>query len=307
MFYSGRKRMTAAVLLFCGIVLIAGCSGSSAPGGTAEPSAAGHAVGGSSISVPEPQSEVKADFLKTGKSDCCVLRSRSQVAVIDTGFEETAEDVIKYLDSLGIRRIDYLIITHFDKDHVGGAAALLKKYETGVICQPERGGKGEDNAAYARYTEFVEENGIQPEIIKENVRIIIDDMVLAIYPPERKEYSRDRDNNRSLAILAQHGEIGMLFTGDAEKQRLSEITEQIGEQDCDLLKVPHHGHIESNTDSFIRKVSPEYAVICADRDDAGPDDKVIQLLEEEGARVFVTGDGAVSFVSDGRKLEVIQK
>ena len=251
---------------------------------------------------------MEADFLDIGKADCTVIRSDSQVTVVDTGYQETAETVLAYLDSIGVERIDHLILTHFDKDHVGGAAALLEKYEIGMIYQPDYSAKEEDSKPYLRYEETLQKEDLHPVTVKDNLTVIMEDVVFTIYPPEKLEYSRDKDNNRSLVTTVQHGDVRMFLAGDAERDRIDEILTQIPDLKSDLLKVPHHGHRERNSSELFQAVDPRYAVICADRDDKsdGPDDDIIEALEEGGAQVFTTGDGVVQAVSDGTNLSVRQ-
>lgn len=258
--------------------------------------------------VIDVSGQMKADFLDIGKADCIVIRSDSQVTVVDTGYQETAETVLSYLDSVGVKRIDHLIITHFDKDHVGGAAAILEKYEIGTIYQPDYSAKKEDSKPYLRYEEALQKKDLHPVTVKNDLTVIMEDVLFTIFPPEKLEYSKDKDNNRSLVTTVQHGDVRMLFAGDAERARIDEILTQIPDLKSDLLKVPHHGHREKNSSELFQAVDPKYAVICADREDPsdGPDDDIIESLEEGGARVFLTGDGVVQAVSDGTNLSIRQ-
>ncbi len=258
--------------------------------------------------VVDVTGEVKVDFLNVGKADCIVLRGSSQTAVIDTGYDDTADTVIKYLDSQGITEIDHLILTHFDKDHVGGASDLLENYRIGAIYQPDYSADEEDSKPYRKYEEALEEMDIHPVTVKETLGIIMDDVVFTVYPPQKIEYDEDKDNNRSLVIAADHGSVRMLFAGDAERERIEEIMTQIADLDFDLLKVPHHGRMEKNSQEFFEAVSPQYAVICADEEDKedAADEETIDALEKTGAEVLITGSGMVSCVSDGEELTVTQ-
>ena len=211
--------------------------------------------------VVDVTGEVKVDFLNVGKADCIVLRGSSQTAVIDTGYDDTADTVIKYLDSQGITEIDHLILTHFDKDHVGGASDLLENYRIGAIYQPDYSADEEDSKPYRKYEEALEEMDIHPVTVKETLGIIMDDVVFTVYPPQKIEYDEDKDNNRSLVIAADHGSVRMLFAGDAERERIEEIMTQIADLDFDLLKVPHHGRMEKNSQEFFEAES--YAAIEA--------------------------------------------
>ncbi len=300
-----RRRIAAALLIFsallAGAFSLAGCSGFQE-----RPAKTSGAEG--TPAVVDVTGEVQVDFLDVGKADCIVIRGSSQTTVIDTGYNDTADTVMEYLDSQGITKVDHLILTHFDKDHVGGASDILKNYEIGTVYQPDYSADEEDSKPYRKYEEALEEMGIHPVTVKETLGIIMDDVVFTVYPPLKTEYDEDKDNNRSLVIAADHGSVRMLFAGDAEKERIEEILTQIADLDFDLLKVPHHGRMEKNSQEFFDAVSPQYAVICADEEEKenAADDETIEALRETGAKVLITGSGMVSCASDGKELTVTQ-
>ena len=241
-------------------------------------------------------SAVAAGYLKTAMA----------VHVDESGEDQLAGSV-DHLAVIGKTKADGADLAVL-KDHVGGAAALLEKYEIGMIYQPDYSAKEEDSKPYLRYEETLQKEDLHPVTVKDNLTVIMEDVVFTIYPPEKLEYSRDKDNNRSLVTTVQHGDVRMFLAGDAERDRIDEILTQIPDLKSDLLKVPHHGHRERNSSELFQAVDPRYAVICADRDDKsdGPDDDIIEALEEGGAQVFTTGDGVVQAVSDGTNLSVRQ-
>lgn len=290
-----------AAAILC-IVVIAGCSAPSGSGGSLSQAE-------ETPAVVEVSGEMSVDILDIGKADCSVIRSENQVTVIDTGYKDTSDIVLEYMESQGIEKIDHLIITHFDKDHIGGAADLLEACEVGTIYQPDYSADEEDSKPYNRYVEKLEEKNLNPVTVRAAMGIIMDDVVLTVYPPKKLEYSKDKDNNRSLVTVLEHGKVRMLFAGDAEEERIEEIYSQIEDLNFDLLKVPHHGHMEKNSEEFFRKISPDYAVICAEKGSGGdsPDEEAVEALEDTGAEVLVTGDGEVHCLSDGKKLTVSQE
>lgn len=297
---AGPHAAVAAAIL-C-IIVIAGCSAPSGSGGSL-----GQAE--ETPAVVEVSGEINVDILDIGKADCSVIRSENQVTIIDTGYKDTSDIVLEYMKSQGIEKIDHLIITHFDKDHIGGAADLLEVCEIGTIYQPDYSADEEDSKPYSRYVEKLEEKNLNPVTVRAAMGIIMDDVVLTIYPPKKLGYSKDKDNNRSLVTVLEHGKVRMLFAGDAEEERIEEIYSQIEDLNFDLLKVPHHGHMEKNSEEFFHKISPDYAVICAETESGGdnPDEEAVKALEDAGAEVLVTGDGEVHCVSDGKKLTVSQE
>ena len=81
--------------------------------------------------------QLRVDFIDVGKGDCILIRSENHTVMIDTGYKETADDVFDFLDSSGVSEIDALILTHYDKDHIGGAKEVLSRYQVDKIYVPD--------------------------------------------------------------------------------------------------------------------------------------------------------------------------
>ena len=113
------------------------------------------------------------------------------------------------------------------------------------------------------------------------------------------------DNNFSLITTIMHGENVLLFTGDAEKQRTREWLSGKDKQDCDFLKMPHHGVYHTALKELLEAVMPEYAVICSSGKNPA-DPETLELLKNYGISTFQTKDGNVTVISDGKNLEVHQ-
>ena len=101
-----------------------------------------------------------------------------------------------------------------------------------------------------------------------------------------------------------YGDTSFLFTGDAEKEELETITDNIS---ADVLKVGHHGSTTSTTEEFLSRVNPTYAIISVGKDNSygHPHDKVLRLLEKFNCKIFRTDvDKTVVFSSDGNTISV---
>ena len=132
---------------------------------------------------------------------------------------------------------------------------------------------------------------------------ILDDCLFEIYPPLKSSYSND-DNDFSLVISVTHGNNKLLFAGDAEAERLSELSGQMYLKH-DFLKVPHHGNWNKNTKQFLQSVSPSYAVItCSEKNPAS--DEIISCLDSLNCKTYLTQNGEVNIMSDGEKIEISQ-
>lgn len=254
-----------------------------------------------SMLLPQVTGEFIVSVLKVGKADAIVLQTANHGVVIDCGETDDSKEILKYLSKNNISKIDCLFITHFDKDHVGGAADILNNIETAQIITPSYEGSSDE---YYNYINAAQANNITPLTITENMTFILDDVLFEVYPPQKSSY-KETDNDFSLAISVKHGNNSFLFAGDAEAQRLNEIMKQTGEE-YSFLKIPHHGQYNKNTEKFIKHVNPSYSVItCSKKNTA--DAETISILENIGSAVYLTENGDVKAVSDGKNIEITQE
>lgn len=238
--------------------------------------------------------------LDIGKADAIILKTAHHTVLIDTGYDEDGDIIVQALHEQGVDTIDYLIITHFDKDHVGGADTVLRLMTVQNVIQPDY---EEESTQYTGYLKALGKAGITPVSLHETLSFTLDAVSFDIYPSEKTEY--DNVNNFSLVISVRHGEKSFLFAGDAMADRLKELLAMENIKH-DFLKVPHHGDFNKRSEAFFEAVSPDYAVItCSDDEPAS--DETAAALEQAGAEVYFTTNGIVTCISDGYSLEIHQE
>ncbi|MCI8374809.1 MAG: MBL fold metallo-hydrolase [Lachnospiraceae bacterium] len=251
----------------------------------------------------ETQDPLKITFFDVGKGDAILIETEKACMLIDTGYDDTAQVILDYLRQQGRERLDYLVLTHFDKDHVGGADQILGAVETERILQPDY---ASDSQQYLEYESTLKETDRQPELVTKPLKFSLEEAECLIYPPEQQEYEEE-DNDFSLVISMTYKERRFLFAGDSERERLEELLNQT-EFDLrhDLLKVPHHGRKEKNSEEFLKAVSPEIAVItCSSERPA--DDKVLNILKSLDTNTYLTSEGTITCLSDGKELKIWQE
>lgn len=276
----------AALLLFS---VLAGCGGGK------------EAEQGSGQAADAP--ELKVTFFNVGKGDAVLLETEEQAMLIDAGYDDTSAVILDYLEAEEIDTLDYLVITHFDKDHVGGADKILEAVEVLEVLEPDY---ESDSGQTEEYREALQELGITPVRVTDTKELMLEGADCTVYPPRQKDYEEE-DNDFSLVISLRFGEEGFLFAGDCEKERLSELLAESGlNLRHQVLKVPHHGREEKNSDKFLLAVDPEAAVITCSEDDR-PDKKILELLDQLGTEVYLTSEGTVTCVTDGSTLSFRQE
>lgn len=277
-------RKSTLILIFTAILFLSGCQINETE----------------NISIPDAINEFHFSILKVGKADAIILQTQNHHIMIDCGETDDSDEVIEFLEENDISKIDYLFITHFDKDHVGGAAEVIKNTEVGSVITPDYQGTNDE---YISYLQAVQKAGISPLALTEKKTYVLDDVLLEVYPPQKKAYS-EGDNDFSLLISITHGENNFLFTGDAEAERIAEILTVINGE-YEFLKVPHHGRYSDKTESLIKQVHPEYAIIT-DSDKNPAEQKTVTILNKYGSKVYYTKDGDISVSSNGTEITINQ-
>ena len=299
--------MTGAVILLSTLVL-AGCGAGKAP----EKTELSEELSGELSEDTERNGEgaMKQDdildiqFLKCGKADAIVLSCGGQTMVIDAGEEDDGEKLVSAVKGTGASRVDVLVITHFDKDHVGGADALVREMEVGRVYLPDYEGAGTD---YEEFTALAGEKDLQVTRLQEEAAFLFGSASVLIEPPASYEIgdSEDEyDNNFSLITTLTHGDNTLIFMGDAEKARIREWLSEGKDRTCDLIKIPHHG-VYSKAVKELAKAAKSSIAVVTDSDKNPADAKTLAAFEENGAQVLSTRDGTVHIVSDGASLTVL--
>ena len=245
---------------------------------------------------------LRMTFLDTGKSDCIVVEAGESVVVNDAADEDDQEMICAFLDSLQTQRIEYLILSHFDKDHIGSAAKLLRRYEVGCVLMPDY---QEDSEPYLALMEALQETGTESRRLRENYQFSLEGIEFYVDAP--REVSYENDNNYSLITRVTCNRNEILLMGDAQKQRTEEFLESSHlPQNCDLIKMPHHGDYNKRLRDLFVKVRPRYAVFTAGAERSRVEEETLTLLEACRCGAYYTDEGTVTVTSDGVNLQVDQ-
>lgn len=248
--------------------------------------------------------EMQCDVMKIGKADCIVLAEESYTVLIDCGESDDGTEIIKHLQEMGTDEIDCLIITHFDRDHIGGAADVIDAFPVKRLLEPDYEPESPDSEEYLAYRDAISRNQIQAESLNDDLQLNIGGMRMQIYTANAV-YDKNIDNNNSLVVDLTHEGNRFLFTGDIEKQRIQDMLEQRQINSCDFLKVPHHGRYNSALNDLFEAASPTYAAItCSVKNP--PEQETLDALEAVGCIVYSTKDSEVHVRSTKNGVHVDQ-
>lgn len=245
----------------------------------------------------EAHPELTVTFFDVGKADSMVIQSENGTVVIDCGEKGDGKELVKYLKDQDISTVDCLIVTHYDKDHVGGAAKLINKLEVKRVLGPYYQEFSEEND---NFRDAMKNAGIEPEYIRTDRSFELDGAEYTVYAPKEENYGPDNDNDFSLVTKLKYYDTSFVFTGDAMDKRLAEVMD-IG--DCDLLKVPYHGRKLGNLDDFLDSITPEYAVVSTSEKEFSKFTE--DALDSRDIDYWTTFDnGTITAHSDGVKVSV---
>ena len=238
-------------------------------------------------------------FIDVGQGDSTLIKSASTSILIDTGglySRELAKDTtIPALRSYGINKLDYLILTHGDFDHMGEAINLVENFKVSKVifnC-------GTFNELEKDLIKFLEQKKIKyysciDELnIKNNKIHFLND----------KDYGNENDN--SAVIYAELNNYKFVFMGDAGVEVEEDLIEKYNLQDIDVLKVGHHGSKTSSSKVFIDKLKPKYSVISVGKNNryGHPNDNVLNNLED--SIIYRTDqNGSIMFKIKNNKLKI---
>ena len=243
--------------------------------------------------------EMQIAFLGDKAEDAILLYGDDFAVLIDAGLNKTGDEIVEYLRQRGIRKLDLLLFTHYDKDHVGGADKILESVPVARLMGADY---ASESKQYEQMSKAAKKAGLKLEPISSNCTLEFGPLSLAIDAPS---VLHEQENDRSLVVRAVYGNCAMLLAGDAEKNRIAELLGS-GIEPCMLLKVPHHGRIEDNSALFFDALRPQLAVITSHEEEM-EDPAVVGLLENAGAQVFLTRLGLVEGSCDGHVVKLTQR
>lgn len=238
--------------------------------------------------------------LSVGKADAMILQQGEHTVLIDTGEKDDGDKIIRFLKKQGICSVDLLVITHYDKDHVGGAAKVLKDLEVQEVLMPDYEGTRPE---YDSFLEALADRNKARRLTGTD-DFTMGDMKIRIQAAESEETYTD-ENDLSLVTWVTFGSRRFLFTGDIEETRISEMLSSGEDLRADWIKMPHHGRYQANLGEFLDAVEPSFAVICcSDKHPASED--TLKLLDEREIQVFDTSEESVVTTCEGEHITEVK-
>ncbi len=281
------------------------------------------------FSAAAPDGRLRVEFLDVGQGDSALLTTPDGTTILIDGggqpnltwanndredgepaFERDTRSigervVSQYLWSRGLDRVDYLIATHADADHIDGLNDIARNFKVrGAIVARAPANDSE----FAKFAQTLNSARVPLEIVGAGDVIQVGNVLIeVVWPRPIQTPDPPSRNNDSLVLRVRFGEKSFLFTADIEKEAEAALVKTGVGLKTDVVKVPHHGSRTSSTEQFIAVAQPALAVISVGRHSifGHPHREVVERWRARGAQVITTGEkGTITVVTDGRELKV---
>lgn len=262
-------------------------------------------LGGQIASIPAitDPNYLSVHYIDVGQGDSALLACGGKYMLIDAGETDSNDTVIHYLNDLNIERLDLVVATHGDSDHIGEMDDVLNAVPAAVVWYPDYDHGTKTEASFLTAADNCGANLYRPEL---GETYDLGGATVTVLGPVA-EY--DEPNDMSIVLLVQFGDDRFLFTGDMENTDGAEtdLLEYWGDDalQADVLKVGHHGSNTSTSYRFLRAVAPAYAVISVGEGNKHnhPSKETMDILGQAEVYVYRTDYmGTVIAVSDGKGI-----
>ena len=246
-----------------------------------------------------PPQGLRVTFLDVGQGDSALVEAPGAAVLVDEGPPEA--DVAGQLRAMGVRALTAIVLTHPQRDHIGGAAAVLDGLRVGEVEDP---GIEAPSADHDAAMAAARRRHVPVEIVHEGDAFRIGKLRLRILWPDEPGLPSEDPNQHAVVALASYGATDVLLTADAE----SDVTGRLRIPPVEVLKVAHPGSEDPGLPDLLRTLRPRLAVISVGKgnDYGHPRPETIAALRAEpGLETLRTDEsGRIVVESDGRTLSV---
>ncbi|MCA1073334.1 MBL fold metallo-hydrolase [Clostridium bowmanii] len=244
--------------------------------------------------------ELKVHYIDVGQADSILVQQGTQNMLIDAGNNADDKLVVDYLNKQGVKKIDVLIGTHTDEDHIGGLDTVIKTFDIGKIYMPKAVSTTD---TFKDVILAIKAKNMKISVPKVGEIFKIGNSECTIIAPNALTYGND--NNYSIITKLKFGNKSFIFMGDAEDISEGQILAKQLDISADVIKIGHHGSDTSTTQEFLDAVNPKYAVISVGKGNSygHPTQLVMDRLKAKNIEVYRTDEnGTVIATSNGEDI-----
>lgn len=242
---------------------------------------------------------LKIHYIDVDQADAILITQGQNAMLIDAGEQQTANELVKYIQKNQISHLQYVVATHPHADHIGAMSTILDTFSVDKLLMSAR--KHTTNT-YQKMLLSANKRKVEKLIPQVGDHFSLGQAVFEIVGPVSKNHESDNINNDSLVIKLTFGNQTFLFAADAEKESEQDMIEANQNLKCDILKVGHHGSQTATSDEFLEKADPSYAIISVGKENhyGLPDETVLKKLNQANIPIYRTDEcGTIVVTSDG--------
>lgn len=242
------------------------------------------------------------EFIDVGQGDSALIQCDGHYMLIDGGPPSASSVVYTILKNKKIDKLDYMIATHPDADHIGGLSGALNYASVGVCYSPVI---SHDTKTFASLVKYLNKQNVSITVPTAGTEFQLGSARVELLGPIQENTDT---NNNSIVSRITFGETSFLFMGDAEYEEEKSLIEAGVDLSCDVLKAGHHGSSSSTSEAFLRKTTPQYVVLSVGTDNSygHPSDKTLSKLKEYKLQLYRTDlQGDIICECDGKEISFL--
>lgn len=251
--------------------------------------------------IPAPQSGMDIYTFSVGKADCSLLSFDGINVLIDAAEEDDGDDIVQELHDLQVEKLDLVILTHFDRDHIGGFSDVANAFPIEKVILPDY---VRDSDPYRAMESALEIHEIPTERLSEDAAFTMGRAAFTIWA-STKAYDPEKGNDNQLSLVSSiaFGQVRLLFMADAEGGWLKDLCYQGYELGCNVIKFPCHGKWQKHVPTLLALSLPQFAIIT-DSEKNPAAEKTMDALNTLDITALRTMDGDVHLFTDGNTVTI---
>lgn len=254
--------------------------------------------------VNKNSGQMQVHYIDAGQADATLFefeeREKKYAILYDTG-DWDRKDVVQYLQKERIDKLDLIIISHPDSDHIGQLANIIQEIPVDEVWMS---GDTSTSDTFRKALRAIDDHNIGYYEPRMGEEFDVGPLAITIlYPEEITGHA----NDDSISLLASYGETNFLFTGDAGKSSERKMIASGNPLKAEVLSLGHHGSHTASSPEFIDAVNPDIAIYSAGKGNSygHPHKEVVDLMREKEIPLYGTDkDGTILVTTDGIDYEV---
>lgn len=250
----------------------------------------------------EKLKDLEINYIDVGQGNAVLIKINNKNILIDGGNRSNSRYYYNFIKNKNIKKIDYMIASHYDEDHISGLISILENYQvSNVLCLDYK----KDTKIYKSFKNSLKKSKANIIYPKKGDNFNISDAKIKILWPN--EYKNGIDNDNSIVLKVIHGNMSFLFTGDASINVENQLIYSGFNLKSDVVMLGHHGSKYSTSNEFLEEVDPKLAIISVGNNNryGHPSNRVLKLLNDKNIKIFRTDmDGDITINCDGNRIKV---